>query len=53
MCESVGKKIIAWALCFKHQGIFRSNNIFNNDAHLPYFRAQKFPLIVVYNLNPF
>ena len=46
------EKIIARALCFMHQSIFRSIYIFNNDAHILDFQAQKFPLIF-FNLNPF
>ena len=39
------KKIISRTLCFQHQGFFRSNYIFNNDAYFLDFRAQKIPLI--------
>ena len=46
MCESVGK-IIARALCFMHQGIFRPIYIFNNDVYF-----LDFPLIF-FNLNLF
>ena len=42
MCESDGK-IIARTLSFMHQGIFRPNYIFNNDAYYLDFRAQKNP----------
>ena len=48
----VFEKIIARALCFMHQGIFRPNYIFNKDAYFLDFRAQKFPFIF-FNLNPF
>ena len=46
------EKIIARSLCFMHQGIFRPNFIFNNDAYFSDFRAQKFPLIC-FNSNYF
>ena len=40
-------------LCFMHQGIFRLNYIFSNDAYFFLdFHAQKLPLIF-FNLNPF
>ena len=43
ICESVEKKIIARMHCFMHHGILRPNYIFNNDAYILDFRAQKFP----------
>ena len=46
------EKIIASTLCFMHQGIFRPNYTFNNDAYFLDFRVQIFPLIC-YNLNSF
>ena len=50
MCESVGKN--ARTLCAMHHGILSFYYIFNNDAFLD-FRAQIFPLIFFFNLNPF
>ena len=35
-----------------HQSFFRPSYIFNNDAYILDFRAQKFPLIV-FNASPF
>ena len=35
-----------------HQGFFRPNYIFNNDAYFLDFRAQKFSLIS-FNVTPF
>ena len=45
LCVKVLDKIIATILCFMHQGIFRPNYIFNNDAFFLDFRAWKLPLI--------
>ena len=46
------EKLIARMHCFMHHGIFRPNYIFNNDAYILDFHAQKLPL-VFFNLNPF
>ena len=37
------EKIIARTLCFMHQGIVRSNHIFNNDAYFFLFSRSKIP----------
>ena len=39
------EKIITMRLCFIHQGFFRPNYIFNNNAYFLEFRAQIFPLM--------
>ena len=52
ICFLVLEKTIAMTLCFMHQGIFRPHYIFNNDAYILDFRAQKIPLIF-FNLNRF
>ena len=46
------KKIIVRTLRFMHQGIFRPNYSFHNDAYFLDLRAQGFPLNFI-NLNPF
>ena len=43
-CGKVLDRIIARMLCFMHQGFFRPNYIFYNDAFFLDFRARKFPL---------
>ena len=41
------EKINARRLCFMHQSFFRPKYIFNNNAYLLDFRAQKVPLILL------
>ena len=46
-CVKELEKIIARTLWFMHQSLFRPIYIYNNDAYVLDFRAQKFPLIVL------